>query len=669
MNMRFRTLLSVALAAFLLLAIIYGSAHIIILGSFARLEQADTLNRLKGVQGYLSDYLTSLNKQTADWAAWDDAYAFMVHPNETFIRKNMPDETYIDLRFNVIIFVTPAGRVLYGKSFDLEKKELEPLPDSFTPLLQADSPLVDQQDPERGVSGIIMLPEGPLMVVSRPILTSERKGPIRGALIIGRYLDQAEVKKITQVTNMTLTVEKVDNPKLPADFEAARTFFSRGDSVMASAEDDSVHGYALIRDIYGKPALILRASMPRAIYQQGKSAIRYFMLWAVILCLFGAAIIAIVADKLLATRQAREESEARYRALFEQAREGIGFFDPSNGRLLGANDSFRRLFGLSGVEEKKFSLTDLRSRDSGEKRDTGAGAGTTGVDERRYRRRDGSAVDVEVSTSSVLDGGRQVICLLCHDVTERRRSELKLLRSADTLKQSNEELLSYAFILSHDLRTPLVSLQGFVGELTKGVNTLLRVAGVVTGSREASDEVRESLGFIRLSVEKMERLVLGVGKLSRLASRTLRIEPVDTAMVVDGLISPRRSDKVTFTVSPLPMLESDRGGVEAIFAELFDNAIKYADPQRLCQISVTNQATADEVTFCVTDTGRGIAIDDLVKVFDLFRRSGEQSIPGDGLGLSSVRTMVRRLGGHVRVESILGQGSSFFITLPLQGKL
>ncbi len=116
--------------------------------------------------------------------------------------------------------------------------------------------------------------------------------------------------------------------------------------------------------------------------------------------------------------------------------------------------------------------------------------------------------------------------------------------------------------------------------------------------------------------------------------------------------------------APLPRIVSDRTAIEQIFGNLLDNAIKYLDPQRPGHIEVSAEETADAVVFHVRDNGRGIAEEDMDKVFAPFRRAGPQDVPGEGMGLAFVRALLHRLGGRIECQSQLGVGTTFTFTLP-----
>jgi signal transduction histidine kinase len=126
--------------------------------------------------------------------------------------------------------------------------------------------------------------------------------------------------------------------------------------------------------------------------------------------------------------------------------------------------------------------------------------------------------------------------------------------------------------------------------------------------------------------------------------------------------------KAEVTVGPLPDIIIDKTAAEQIFGNLLDNALKYLEPARPGKIDVTAEQNTGEIQFTVRDNGRGIAKEDTQKVFELFRRVGRQDVPGEGMGLTYVKTLVRRLSGRIWCESELGVGSAFSFTLPARSQ-
>ncbi len=301
--------------------------------------------------------------------------------------------------------------------------------------------------------------------------------------------------------------------------------------------------------------------------------------------------------------------------------------------------------------------------------------------ERVYRAKDGRRIPVAFSVSGLVDAGgllQGYVCL-AQDITERKQAEEKLQRYAAELKQSNEEVLSFASIVSHDLRAPLVSIKGFSAEL----GVALKEAGPLldpcfTHLAEADrrkletilkNDVQEALEFIGASVNRMDGLITAILNLSRLGRKQLTPEVVPmkglVQNILDSLAHQLEAKWVSVSLAELPEITADKVAMEQIMGNLLDNALKYMTPGRAGELSIFAERGRDEITFHVRDNGRGIADEDMHKVFELFRRAGQQDTTGEGMGLAYVKTLVRRHGGRIWCESAPGVGSTFSFTLPV----
>ncbi len=244
------------------------------------------------------------------------------------------------------------------------------------------------------------------------------------------------------------------------------------------------------------------------------------------------------------------------------------------------------------------------------------------------------------------------------------------------LKRANEEVQRFAYIVSHDLRSPLVNIMGFTAELETLRTELfekLASANALAGSEVLSKDFDEAFGFIKSSIARMDRLIAAILKISREGSRPLNPELVDAKALVDGVVAgvahQIREKEAKVIVGPLPGIVTDRLALEQIFSNLIENAIKFLKPGGHGEIRVGGFRRGAEIIYTVSDNGRGVDPKDHQRIFELFRRSGPQNVPGEGMGLAYVSALVRRLGGTVSVESALGRGSTFQLTLPTRASL
>jgi signal transduction histidine kinase len=266
-------------------------------------------------------------------------------------------------------------------------------------------------------------------------------------------------------------------------------------------------------------------------------------------------------------------------------------------------------------------------------------------------------------------------------------------RTSD-LREANDEIQRFAYIVSHDLRSPLVNIMGFTSELDelrgdifKRIASLGRAAAAVPAGPDSADEAEpalegadkqlsqdftEALGFIKSSIAKMDRLITAILNLTREGRREFEPVRIDTRELIEGVVATvahqAAEAEAQIRVAPLPDIVSDRLAIEQIFSNLIDNALKYLKPGVPGDISVRGRTKLGFAIFEIADNGRGIDPKDHTRIFDLFRRAGTQDKPGQGIGLAHVRALVRRLGGTMSVASELHNGSTFTVTLPIAWK-
>ena len=256
--------------------------------------------------------------------------------------------------------------------------------------------------------------------------------------------------------------------------------------------------------------------------------------------------------------------------------------------------------------------------------------------------------------------------------------EAKVEERVAELREANDELQSFAYIVGHDLRAPLVNIMGFTSEL----ETLRGAVFEQLGQRQAQAasngkpldekaaqaEFDEAIGFIKAATAKMEGLISAILALSRAGKRELKPETIDMSALVNGVVTTlaheAQSVGAEIEVGTLPAITSDRLALEQVFTNLLDNALKYLRPEEPGRIQVTGFAASGRLIYEVRDNGRGIAEADQKRVFELFRRAGAQDQRGEGIGLAHVRAMVRRLGGTIKLTSALNKGSTFRVVLP-----
>lgn len=287
----------------------------------------------------------------------------------------------------------------------------------------------------------------------------------------------------------------------------------------------------------------------------------------------------------------------------------------------------------------------------------------------------------------VVGGAALMVARYMRDLDTARREvetlnaelEQRVQERTGELMRANEEVQRFAYIVTHDLRAPLVNIMGFTSELEAAIDPISKAIDrqpedetddeLVAARLAAKEELPEAIGFIRSSTRKMDGLINAILKISREGQRRLKAERIDIEETIEAALGAVRhqidDQEGSASVSvKTPPVFTDRLALEQILGNLLDNAIKYRHPGRPVALDIESYQEANgRIVIAVNDNGRGIAAEDHDRVFELFRRSGTQNVAGEGIGLAHVRIMARNLGGDITLTSTPGEGTSFKVTL------
>ena len=280
------------------------------------------------------------------------------------------------------------------------------------------------------------------------------------------------------------------------------------------------------------------------------------------------------------------------------------------------------------------------------------------------------------------------------DITERKWAEEKLKHLNEELEKrnlelghKNQEIEAFVYSVSHDLRSPLVNLEGFSQELAlvgQDLREILESSAVPPEARRqglalVDEDMATSIQFIRTGVKRLSNIIDALLRLSRAGRVEYQWQRVDLNPIVERVVEAmqgtvaERGAKVS--IDRLPPAWGDAGQLEQVFANLIGNALNYLDPGRRGLIEVgcstPGGAAADHGpdvpgfnTYYVRDNGIGVPPQLLHKVFQVFQRLHPNLSVGEGIGLTLVQHIVQRHGGKIWIESTEGQGSTFFVRLP-----
>ncbi len=262
------------------------------------------------------------------------------------------------------------------------------------------------------------------------------------------------------------------------------------------------------------------------------------------------------------------------------------------------------------------------------------------------------------------------------DITARKEHEHRLTQLSQELVDKNKELETVVYVASHDLRSPLVNVQGFSRELAYACQQLEDNLAKLPGTKDQKREVQallegdipEALSYIHAGVTKMETLLTGFLRFSRLGRAALNIETLDLNIMLRDISRAMefqiKEAGATLQIGDLPPGLGDAVQVSQVFSNLLDNALKYRDPKRPCRISIIGRQANGLSCYEVTDNGIGIAPEHQAKVFEIFHRLNPTATSGEGLGLTIAQKILERQNGKIQVQSEAGRGSTFIVSLP-----
>lgn len=383
---------------------------------------------------------------------------------------------------------------------------------------------------------------------------------------------------------------------------------------------------------------------------------------------------------------ALRESESRYRLLFEAANDAI--FIMRDAKFIDCNERTLELFGcdrqqIIGQPPYRFSpATQPDGRDSTEKAIEKIKLALDGKPqffEWKHCKYDGTTFDAEVSLNRLVLGEETFLQAMVRDITERKQAEEEVVRLLETLGEKNEELESIVYVSSHDLRSPLVNIQGFSSELDMSCQRITDVLKGLELTAEQTDilqpvlneQIPESINFIHSSVDKMDMLLNGLLKLCRIGKNELTIQHLDINRMVARTISTMQFqiDKTgtVIDIGQLPDCDGDMMQIDQVFSNLIDNAMKYSSPDRTSEIHITGSIEDEMAVYCVADNGIGISPEYLDIIFEVFHRlEPDGETKGEGLGLTIVKRIVSRHRGTIRVTSKEAKGTEIYISLPVK---
>jgi PAS domain S-box-containing protein len=672
----------------------------VLLENLESLEITDARRDVVRSENVLKSQLDQLSISCTDYSAWDDTYKFIEDHNQAFIDANLVEDSLKSIKVNVAIYCDIRGEVIASKV--VESSLGTGGIGAIEPYMKPGSPLLNHPNPGSRIKGIIPTKNGPLLLASSPILTSEKKGPARGSVIFGRLLNREAVASLSEMMQVEASVDPI-----PLGMEQKAI---AKEPQIRYLDSNRILATVYLNDIAGRPVYALHVILPRMISMQGMAVARMMSL---LLLAFGGAVLLAVAV-LLEWRVLRPISGMQFHAreicrtgdlsrrLRHRRRDELGRlasrFDELCDNLQNSQASLesrlRELHRVNRLQEKILSTaaTPIFTVDENRKIVTVSKelCEITGYTEMELvgqscqllhnefcvrgscplmdagpdqsvrkkpftlRTKDGRRLSVIKNADVILDDAGHILFGIESfvDVTQ-------LVEAREAAEKASLAKSEFMARMSHEIRTPM---NGVIGMANLVLETPL------------NSEQREYVMLAKDSAEELVRVFDDVLDYSKIETGRLQLEQqefrlhevVGDTMAAMNYRAQAKGLCLYWQIDPETPLDlvGDPTRFGQILVNIVGNAIKFTENGSITLKIQQENRTQGLVTLHVSvqDTGAGIPANRIDKIFSAFNKDGVASTPtreSMGLGLVITRQLVEMMGGRIWVESEVGRGSTF----------
>ena len=299
-SIRAKTRISLVLMFLGLILAIYFILSSVMLTSIDSLEQRLVAEHIKRAENVIKQRISSLSQVAIDWGVWDETYKFVESRDNEYIKVNKPEDALSNLHLNAMIFINSEGEIVYAIGKNLDSGEIMPISPDLILSLQ-NSAIMKNDNPDYKAKQLIMLSEGPMLIASCPILSSDAKGPVRGNLVVARYLDSSEIGLLSKTLNLELSLHNLDQNNIEKDQQYKLE--PESEPVFIDEIDNNfISGYSVLKDSDGQPVLLLGVKMDREISKIGRQGTLWVLYALIAASMIFAAIMLVFLENNILSR-------------------------------------------------------------------------------------------------------------------------------------------------------------------------------------------------------------------------------------------------------------------------------------------------------------------------------------------------------------------------------
>jgi PAS domain S-box-containing protein len=621
--------------------VLFVASRMFILRGFETLETEITTTQINRVENALDERLESLISKVSDWATWDEPYNYVKGEFPEFVTMELEDSTYIPLQLNLILMVDTSGQLVYAKSVDLVTQQGSPFP--YTKSLNL-APFLNTMTPSSQLAGLVLLPDGPMLVAINPILPSVGKGQPVGVMLFGRYLDDAELEKLSGTTHLKLDIYRLDQ-SLPTNEEriALASISDTNPNFIHRVNEQIIDGYRVLQDIHDQPILLLRVQQTRDIYQQGLTSVFYFMLAISAISVLSALVFFNIADRLIDSQRKLFVSEQKYSALFHQAAIPAILIQISENTIVDINEAFEHTFGYSRNElvGKDWQNIGIVSAAEQAHIRTMFQSNLANHDhEIQLLKKSGKLLITPFKANRIELDGQQYAIATIHDLTDRKLAEEQLQSLSRRLVETQEV----------ERRSLARELHDEIGQALTAVKMNLQATQVDTDLPTSQARLQESIRIVErtlrqtrdLSLDLRPSLLDDFGLVAAL-EWYLKREAERTGIVISSIVEPHDLR--------LPALLETT--CYRIVQSAITNIIRHAQAKH-ARVEVRKN-DANRIELIIQDDGVGFDVDKAV----------HQARRGASMGLLTMQERAQLVGGKIEFKSMPSQGTRICAQFPI----
>ena len=353
-----------------------------------------------------------------------------------FVQRNLPPDTFAYLKTDLIVITASDGRILFGRQFDRKSNTLTPLPASLPRQILSCLQFLPATEYKKASPECYFYPKAPISYLPDASLIPRETARAAACSSWDAGSVRRKLAEFSRISHSTVSIKPVAEVPAALTGKLAQLPSDVSPSLFRTVDGFRSEGYGMIKDIYGKPALMVQLQLPGTVYNTGKKAILYCIVWIMGIILLAAFSGVFLYRKLAQSQRERNEHDALYRSVVSQSTEGILLVDKESGILLKANPGIHRMLGYDDsvlVGSLLSAIVDGDPLNLANWLRAAAPEIRSGKTEILFRHRNGTTIHAEVGTGEVQFQGKKSICLSVHNITDR-------IVAAEVLRKANEEL-------------------------------------------------------------------------------------------------------------------------------------------------------------------------------------------------------------------------------------